>query len=484
VYPKNPPVSNETNSSAPIENGGEDAMVKREESDSQILEAIPEAKLLDPGLMLTFSKGIFMNRSSDFPSPWPHWSVYTSELAAEPAMYRTAFSDFHTLVVSVTKRLVQSAIIQATSRLRAQRHRKIKGTLPLVKIRDIHAAVDVLGMARNGVERWRGVPRRCGLKVVESEPTSTGRRNREIAWSEVERFLSPTTSTNERSASEAATSAEPENFRSRATRSGTPLPIHSLTLSDSESGSDRVKTTDDEDGDSSDDLERFADDPPPARHAWQARDNAGRYASVLRDATGEDLQHGLQTLEDFDQEASRQEEVALWSILNMRPAELNESKKIKDSLHNDSEMDERVGTTPDDWREILEYKAPWETYKTPVSKAKMLANQKSPSPMPASHGTHTVRGGSTSDDHSNALSSEQPRRQRARSRTEVELRARGTNAYAALQRDDLDHSDPRSESSSSGAESEMMEQDVPAKSIEATHDTEDIYESVSGMDWT
>ncbi|KAF1912791.1 hypothetical protein BDU57DRAFT_503348 [Ampelomyces quisqualis] len=484
VYPKNPPVSTETSFTLPKGCGGGDATVKREPTEPPILEAIPEAKLLDPGMMLAFSKGIFMNRSSDLPSPWPHWSTYTSELAAEPAMYRTAFSDFHRLVVSVTKRLVQSAIIQATSRLRAQRLRKDKGLLPLVKVRDAHSAIDVLGMARDGSERWRGVPRRCGLKVLDSETTSTGRRTREMSWSEVERVLSITTTPKERSASEAAISVEPDDFRSRATRSGTPLPMHSLTLSDSERGIERTNTTDDEEDESIEGLEHFAGDKPPTgRHAWQPRNVAGRYASVPLESMGEGPLHGLATLETFDQEASRQEEAALWSMLDMQPTEKDESDKVKVRLDNDPEPDERVTTAPDDWRQLLEYKMPWETFRRPVIAASMLANRKPPSPILAPYGAHAVRTDSTPDNLSNASSSEQPRRQRARSRSEVELRARGTHAYAALQRDELEPSDNHPESSSSEAESDLMEQDIPANSIEAGHDTEEIYESVSEMEW-
>jgi RNA polymerase I-specific transcription initiation factor RRN5 len=150
-----------------------------------ILLAVPEATLLQPKMMLTLSKDIFMNRSAGFPSHWPHWSHYTSELATEPSIYRTAFNDFHRLVISVTKRMVQTAIIQATSRLRAQRLRGKKGLLPFVKTRDVYTAIDVLGMKRNGSERWRGVARRCGLKVFSSKTTPKGKRRREVPWSDL-----------------------------------------------------------------------------------------------------------------------------------------------------------------------------------------------------------------------------------------------------------------------------------------------------------
>lgn len=93
-----------------------------------ILQAIPEASLLHAENMLALSKNLFMNRSPDIPSPWPHWSTYASEQVPEPSILRTAFNDLHTLAVSVTKRLMQTAVMQATSRLRSQRRRTKKGS--------------------------------------------------------------------------------------------------------------------------------------------------------------------------------------------------------------------------------------------------------------------------------------------------------------------------------------------------------------------
>src|SRR5207248_3573267 len=87
------------------------------ESIPQILHHVPEAKLLKPVMLLQLSKHFFMNPSPTVPYPWPHWTELTSDFATEPSMYRTALKDFYAITVSLTKRLVQTAVIQATSRI-------------------------------------------------------------------------------------------------------------------------------------------------------------------------------------------------------------------------------------------------------------------------------------------------------------------------------------------------------------------------------
>jgi RNA polymerase I-specific transcription initiation factor RRN5 len=446
-----------------------------------IFQAIPEASLLQPEVMLTLSREIFMNRSASIPSPWPHWSNYVSEIAAEPSMYRTAFNDFHRLVVSVTKRLVQTAIVQATSRLRSQRFRVEKGTQPFVKTRDIHSAIDVLGLKRNGSERWRGVPRRCGLRVTASNATPQGRRNRDVPWSEVERIMAPATSPNERVES----SAEPENFKSRAARSGTPLPIHNLTLSDADDDEDEIQQ-EDEIEDDSDISEHFTDTErmPSTHRVRQPRDPIGRYATVPPDEEANEHLQYLVDIEAFDQEASRQEENVLWEMLGTEAKPKDDATNAGDNLKDlGMDADEKVTTLTTNWRQLFKYCAPWEEYQTPVSIAELIANQKPSSPMPTGY----ARAHSTEvphDDASDASSTLQTKGQRQKSAGEVNLHARGTNAYAALQRAGLGNLSRSSGDSSSDRESSVPEEDVPTQSIEAEQGAVDIGDDSDAMDWS
>jgi RNA polymerase I-specific transcription initiation factor RRN5 len=451
---------------------------------TEILQAIPQATLLHPEMMLTLSKHLFMNRSGDFPSPWPHWSHYTSELAEEPSIYRTAFNDFHSLVVSLTKRLVQTSIIQTTSRLRAQRPRNKKGSLPMVRPRDVYTAIDTLGLKRNGSDMWRGVPRRCGLRVTTTKLTPQGkylREVREVPWDEVERLLSSTTAT------EAESSAEPEGFKSRAARGGTPLPMHNLTISDSDDDDDVVQRADITDNDDSDYYESLNDDGPRAatHHASQSEDLVGRSESVPLDSAAHEPVHRFNTLEDFDCEASRLEERALRATLGMQEAAKSDSEDVSGRLKDKYiDMDEKVTTTADGWRQHQEYRAPWETYKTPVSVLELLANQKPSCPMPVVYGSRLRNTGSTSGDFSDPSSTIYSRRKQHKSNTEVELHARGTNAYAALRRDNLEGSNVEVEATDTDTASVSVGEDTIAQSIEPEGDTVRIDEYEDEMDWT
>jgi RNA polymerase I-specific transcription initiation factor RRN5 len=450
---------------------------------SQILQAIPQATLLNPEMMLTLSKHLFMNRSDNFHSPWPHWSHYTSELATEPSIYRTAFNDFHGLVVSVTKRLVQTTLMQTTSRLRAQRSRNKKGSLPMVRPRDVYTAIDALGLKRNGRERWQGVPRRCGLRVITSKLTSQGKHTkdvREVPWDEFERVMSTTAGT------EVESSAEPEAFKSRAARSGTPLPMQNLTISDSDDDHvvGRADITDDDDSDYSESVDG-EEDGPAERHALQSENTTDRDGdSPSRSATKESVPQ-LDTIEKFDWGASQLEERALWKTLDMQPTTEADFKSSDGELENVEEgIHEKITTASDDWRQYHEYRAPWETYDTPVSHAALLANQKPLSSMPVSYGSRVGSTRSASGDSSDPSSTTRSRRKRARSEIEVELHARGTTAYAALRRGNPEDIDMDSGSSDSDSTSASLGEDTIAQSIEREGDALGVDEAEDKMEWT
>ncbi|KAL5116150.1 hypothetical protein ACEQ8H_005926 [Pleosporales sp. CAS-2024a] len=479
VYPKNPPalIKPELATEDAVNMHKDSDLPLSEESDAPILRAIPEARLLNLEAMLTLSRTLFMNRSDDIPSPWLHWSHYVSELASEPSMYRTAFGDFHRLVVSVTQRLVYAAHFQATSRMRSQRSRIEKASRPLVKARDVFTALDVLGMERNGSKRWRGVPRRCNLQVTALTWTPQGRRNRHVPWSEVEGALKPPGLAHQQSDS----SGEPSSFKSRAMRSGTPLPMQDLTLSDD---GREVVEEDLMDADDNESLEHYTDaeSPLPARPTWQPRDATGRYVALPLEAPVEGTsQQSLLSLEEFDREATRCEERAIFDMLGEPWTHEKKKSKAKDDVASKDalvveEHDDRVATVSEDWRACLEYRAPWEQYQLPVSMASFVENQKSPSPPPAyaSAGPASPRSGAAAV--------------RRNSTAEIDLRVRGTNAYAALQRKGLHHhgsGESDNDDRLSDDTSVTLDQDVPTQSIEACPDDESsLGECADEMDWS
>jgi RNA polymerase I-specific transcription initiation factor RRN5 len=438
VYPKNPPKIIPQSLEDSVDDGPE----------LPILDLIPEANILQPQMMLTLSKQIFMNHSPDIPSPWPHWSEYASELASEPSIYHTAFKDFHRLALSVTKRLVQTSIIQATSRLRAQRRRRDdKGLSPFVKTRDVIAAIDILGLRRNGSERWKGVARRCGLRVIGHRRSPQSRKRREISWEDVERILTMTMPLDETHGT--------ENVRSRAERRGTPLPMQDLTLSDPE---ESLEDDDDDafsdEGTNSDDVDEDDERPadlPCAESVVQLRDDAGRF----RGASLAPLHHTF-TLENIDQEARQQGERAIRTLFGL-PSSIKDDP-LESGIENEADLEldtsEKIYTDSNNWRASIEYRAPWEEFDAPPTAASFLANQKPNGQVAA------ARVSSTDGDSSSSSSS---RQRRLKSRAPTELRVHGTNAYAALQGADAIEQNSVLGSSSGDEE---MEADMPTQSIE------------------
>ncbi|KAH6846339.1 hypothetical protein B0T12DRAFT_486676 [Alternaria alternata] len=395
-----------------------DKRSKKPKPKAGILQDIPEAGLLQPQVMLTLSKTLFMNRSPTIPSPWPHWSEYTSEFAQEPSIYRSAFNDLHTLVVSVTKRLVQTAIIQATSRLRAQRQR-VKGGVPLIKRRDALTAIDVVGMPRNSQERWRGVARRCALRVYEGK-WSRYRRNktrREVPWDEFERIMAPVEPSAELSTTDAEMSGNDNaGFSARAKRSGTPLPMDQLGLSDS------------------DDESLLEDSALASRSTSQPRNTVDQLANSPPATDSE--KHGPQklTLADFDRETSRKEEQNLWKMLGLEPVIKAEETNIdRDSDEEDLDEDEKIRTVPDGWRSWTSCRAEWEELGTPPPEFAFLANQKPLDVPPILQGDTSDTTESTSDSDTNAPTRRPKPQSKPSIQRTIELHTRGTHAYAALQ---------------------------------------------------
>ncbi|KAF2127668.1 hypothetical protein P153DRAFT_368243 [Dothidotthia symphoricarpi CBS 119687] len=425
VYPpkKTPkaqkPMIRRTNS-APVvseEQDQKDAPIQAGDASApDILEAIPEASLLQPEAMLTLSKNLFMNRSSTIPSPWPHWSQYVSDVVTEPSIYRTAFNDFHTLVLSVTKRLMQTAIVQATSRLRAQRHRTKKGLSPYVKKRDVLAAIDILGMKRDGKERWKGVARRCGVRVFAGQyaPGHQGKSKREVPWDEVERVMDRAESVSERSDTEtpwATSGGEDEPFNFRAKRSGTPLPMERLALD----------TSDDDLGDEEFEVHNVESD--------ESLDDEMHQSPRLESPSG-NPQNNTLTLEAFDRQASRQEERSLWNLLGLEPTVKDDTPKSDEEDDTDLDDSENIITEPDGWRSWVEYQPEWEELRTLVPAAKFTANQKPEAPMPITQANYLFTSGSESGNETGTSG----RRRHKRTRTQtIELQTQGPRAYAALQ---------------------------------------------------
>jgi hypothetical protein len=435
-----------------------------------ILQDIPQAGLLHAENMLLLSMNVFMNRSPDIPSPWPHWSDYASEQVPEPSLLRTAFNDFHTLAVSVTKRLIQTAIMQATSRLRSQRRRTKKGVLPFVKTRDVLSAIDILGLKRNGRQRWAGVAKRCNLRVFDEQRTTRFKvKQREISWDEAERILNLYDAVvapyvGEMEPAEPRLIADENAFHRRAARSGTPLPTDTLSLSDSDSDA-RPEDNEADDRLASDDMK--SNDP---LHTQPTRDRIGRYTSIAPEEASRP--HKVQTLEQFDQDASRQEEAVLCGLLDLAASKKKESPSDDESKIDDDVEFENLTTNIDRWRSWTEYHAVWEEHENPITAANFIVNQKPRNTTTAAH-RRQLRNAEfeSADDSNTSIASRSPLRSRQDRTGVVELRTRDPRAYAAMQNikfDEVGGFSGSDMSDSVGGVDADADADVPAQSVENT----------------
>jgi RNA polymerase I-specific transcription initiation factor RRN5 len=370
-----------------------------------ILEALPEGTLLHPQNMLRLSKNIFMNRSPTIPSPWPHWSEYKSDIADEPSIYRTAFGDFHNLVLSVTQRLVLTAIGMSVSRLRRRRKRVTHDALPYVRKKDVLRAVKITGMPRNSKERWRGVARRCGLRVYDEKPSRHSRKKikKEVPWDKFERIMGRRKWPASTLTSDWESSDDDVNPRPRVPRKGTPLPMEQLTLSDSdESSLDETTQT--------------------SRRAPQSRDAAGRYATA-----GEGVRRPPPlTLEQYDRKNAQIDEFEMWIMLGHNPDKSKYLYQIDEVSDEDSNEDRKIITEADDWQSFTQYRAEWEEFRTLPKPAAFKANQK-PLPVPPVLQEDTI---DPEESSSNDMEAPQEKKQCRRRSEPVELEAMSARAYA------------------------------------------------------
>jgi RNA polymerase I-specific transcription initiation factor RRN5 len=424
-----------------------------------ILQDVPEGNLLHVKTLLELSSSIFMNSSPTLNFPFPNWSTIVTHPGEAPSIYRTALKDFHTLVVSITSRLIQASINQATARIRSNDWRTKRGPHPCIIKQDVFTALDILNMPRNGRERWRGVARRCGLRVRKGKV----RRNegRDLEWDEVEAALGVTEGSQVKSDKDdetvgASSGVDDDDkddiFKRKAARSGTPLPGWPMVSPESDEGN----------SDYSYDAEGSI-----------IEESSGSESRLSSSASSTSLKQGqssnpanqdaAQTLEDFDLEVSLAEERKLWDLLGTPPPR-SASIKRKDIGVTDYMFipSEGVALEKSDWQDWTDYRAEWEELAVPIPMREFRANLAPLRPSMADLTRHGI-GGSTSAYESNTESDRGTRKRQKRAQAELPIR--GARAYALLQ-------EQNSASAAQGAKLDDSEGDTktPIPSIEGPMD--------------
>ncbi|RKU45808.1 hypothetical protein DL546_005660 [Coniochaeta pulveracea] len=121
---------------------------------------MPSLGLFRVSSWLELSERLFMNANY----PENNWQYVSDE---NPSIRTTALEDFHSLAVSITKRLVAAAIYVSESRIRAKQDLDPKWK-PKERVRrkDVKAALLSLGMNTDNKEFWTGCARRLRVDVL------------------------------------------------------------------------------------------------------------------------------------------------------------------------------------------------------------------------------------------------------------------------------------------------------------------------------
>lgn len=313
---------------------------------------IPAASLLRPSMFLELSRSCFMGSHPEYAE------LENEQPDSAPSMYRTAFDDMHNLTVSLTRRLVQATIFQTLTRLRAKDG---LSPAPHVRVCDVEAATDILGMRVDRKAYWANMPRRCGVEVyTEAEKYVDGRtvtrQGAKVTLAEVEAELGVWNSESMDAASDGQSDHSEHDLHAYcndsdawtevdASASSTPTHDHDLATAKG-----AVALEEDE-----------KPQPDAATHTKPSRKRK-RALSPRSHAKAEDAY-----LEVLDQRASEEGNRQLRELLRIPSphAEIEENTLPKPPqplsravVNNASSLGS--GRPASSWRDAVEYEAPWE----------------------------------------------------------------------------------------------------------------------------
>jgi RNA polymerase I-specific transcription initiation factor RRN5 len=149
---------------------------------------IPAGGLFRLSSWLSLTERIFMN--SDPTRNDNNWLTHAAQDEV-PAISQGAISDFYELAVSQLRKVMQTSIICAESRIRRTSDRGYAAKA-LVKQQDVTTAVSILGLHRNPSQFWLGLARRNQLRIVDDHRKKGRGRRALLNYEQVESILSKT----------------------------------------------------------------------------------------------------------------------------------------------------------------------------------------------------------------------------------------------------------------------------------------------------
>ncbi|KAK5112340.1 hypothetical protein LTR62_004303 [Meristemomyces frigidus] len=314
----------------------------------------PAYELLSPAIMLHLSSTLFMNASLGSEQNWRELLPSDGSLDG-PAMYRTAFEDLHNLVVSLTRRLVQASLYQASSRLRANDASRTNWH-PSADVRevDVRSVVDILGVRPSCGSYWTSFPERSGMDVYTGikkyrDGRQTSKNGVQLTPHEIRFELS-------------GGSALLPNVNADDERAEVTLSDYDSDDLTSTSSSDSASVSDAYDDEGSDDQKDQVLIFSMDEHRVSAKRKRQQSPSAL-------LETETLYLEHIDQEASKEEQNRLLQLLGEAPTRLLATSEVParpSILFNDS-------NTPGTWTEKTRFQSLWERNDGEVPESAFVA---------------------------------------------------------------------------------------------------------------
>lgn len=307
--------------------------------EAKIAETVPSAVLLDLKAFLDLSSRLFMN-SGDQDHNWRSF-VDSRE---RPSIFFTAFSDLTYLVLSVTERLVQTAIFLAMSRLRAVEASTYIPSKYVTK-QDIRAALAIVGMKADAKEYWIGVAERCKLNIIERRGRVRKRKvsGRQLDYAEVVEVLSK--DRNQRVSRSRSTSKDQSSDYSDMSESSSMGTSHSGSIA----ANLQPESTSEEDMPSSPALS----------------DSKLTFASPEDVCSQNRLDHAqLAYMSALDHRNSLEEEQRLWALLEKAPTSQIHPEAIV--VPKNPGPERKTSKDLQRWRTTIDYGAEWEMNEAAV----------------------------------------------------------------------------------------------------------------------
>lgn len=317
----------------------------------------------------TLSELLFMNAGGDHIDR--NWSQFAIEHES-PAVTFAVVREFHELAVNLTRKIMQSAIFLAKSRLRAVR---VEGNAPkhAVKVSDIHAALDILNLKRDSFQFWIGAARRSQVQVVRDSHQKGASRIEVLPYEVVESALTARRRQDHFRRSRSVTT-EPSSEIDDSVSEMSIQPVQGSTESDHKRSSGDVRSSvvssesssANEEGErtsnfsSSEELSSPSSSDDSESYVFHATTPARKLKQIRLERQQDKY------LKELDKIASEREERRLWESLGRDP---QPTVKMEEDDKPATARPMVLRKAPDelqDWTDAVHYRAEWEVFGTSV----------------------------------------------------------------------------------------------------------------------